>query len=115
MSEIETFKFNNSEIKYYVVDGQPWFRGKDIAIILEYTNTEQALRVNVDNDDKLKLKEIKTAINSGLTYNDKQATYISMSTVYTHLFLEVRNNRHNYSKDGYAQRYCHPFVKLDRT
>ncbi|MFM7982901.1 MAG: BRO family protein, partial [Candidatus Fonsibacter sp.] len=42
MSEIQTFKFNNSEIKYYVVDGQPWFRGKDVATILEYVDTKKA-------------------------------------------------------------------------
>ena len=53
-SEIQTLKFNNLEIQYYVVNGHPRFRGKDVAKILEYTNTEQALRVNVDNDDKTK-------------------------------------------------------------
>ncbi|MFM7983623.1 MAG: Bro-N domain-containing protein [Candidatus Fonsibacter sp.] len=58
MSEIQTFKFNNSEIKYYVVDGQPWFRGKDLATILEYVNTKQALIAHVDNDYKKEIGRV---------------------------------------------------------
>lgn len=31
---------------------QPWFVGKDVADVLGYGNTRQALKTNVDEDDK---------------------------------------------------------------
>ena len=43
MSEIAEFKFNNNAIARVVVDGKPWFRGKDIATIIGYANTKQAI------------------------------------------------------------------------
>ena len=48
--------FNNKKVNYIIVKDDPWFRGKDIATILEYADTKQALRVNVDTEDKQKLE-----------------------------------------------------------
>lgn len=48
--------FSNSEFKHVrtmMIDGEPWFVGKDIADILGYTNTAKAIRDHVDNEDKL--------------------------------------------------------------
>ena len=36
-------------IPYIIVDNFPYLKGKDIATILGYNNTKQALRVNVAN------------------------------------------------------------------
>ena len=36
----------------YVIDGQPWFRGKDVATMLEYANTVKAISNNVHEDDR---------------------------------------------------------------
>lgn len=47
--------FNNEEfgtIRVIVVDGEPWFIGKDIAIALGYKNSRVAIQDNVDVDDK---------------------------------------------------------------
>ena len=52
MSDIVEFKFNNNAIACVVVNGNPWFRGKDIATTLGYANTKQAIIRNVDDDDK---------------------------------------------------------------
>jgi prophage antirepressor-like protein len=35
-----------------------WFRSKDVASVLGYTNTIQALIKNVDEDDKTKMEEL---------------------------------------------------------
>ncbi len=35
-----------------VADGEPWFRGAEAAAALGYKNTRQAIRVNVDEEDK---------------------------------------------------------------
>lgn len=47
--------FNNVEfgdVRVIMQDEQPWFVGKDVAQILEYSNTAKAIFVHVDNEDK---------------------------------------------------------------
>lgn len=51
----ELMIFNNPEfgnIRTMDRDGAPWFVGKDVAEVLGYKNTRQALATNVDLDDK---------------------------------------------------------------
>ena len=54
MKELQVF---NSEefgsVRTVMVDGQPYFVGKDIAEILGYANPSKALADHVDNEDKL--------------------------------------------------------------
>lgn len=48
--------FNNDEfgsIRTMVIDGEPWFVGKDVTSILGYTNPSKAILDHVDADDKL--------------------------------------------------------------
>ncbi len=48
--------FQNEEfgkIRIISIDGQPWFVGKDVAEILGYSDTNQAIRNHVDKEDKL--------------------------------------------------------------
>lgn len=40
------------KIRTLVRDGEPWFVGKDIAVILGYSNTKKALSNHVDDEDK---------------------------------------------------------------
>lgn len=40
------------KIRTLVRDGEPWFVGKDIAVILGYSNTKKALSDHVDDEDK---------------------------------------------------------------
>ena len=42
----------NIELTSYIDDEQnAWFKGKDIALILGYSDTDQALRKHTDNED----------------------------------------------------------------
>lgn len=53
--------FENPEFgKVRVVDieGEPWFVGKDVAEVLGYRDTDQALRKRVDEEDKLDRKSV---------------------------------------------------------
>jgi prophage antirepressor-like protein len=45
-----------------MVDSDPWFRAKDIATVLGYANTKQAILSNVDEEDKRKLKDLGGSI-----------------------------------------------------
>jgi len=53
-------KFNNINIKFLVTtDDDPWFQAIDVARVLGYSKTNDAIRINVQNDDKLTYGEIK--------------------------------------------------------
>lgn len=55
MSEIQIF--NNEEfgqIRSIMIDGEPWFVGRDVAVALGYAKPQNAVRDNVDKDDARK-------------------------------------------------------------
>ena len=49
----ENFNFNNLPVRTVLIDDEPWFVGKDVAKILGYANTKDALLKHVDDEDKL--------------------------------------------------------------
>ena len=51
MTQIKTFEESSFKVQCVCVSGEPWFKGKEVATILGYKNTMQAIRVNVDDDD----------------------------------------------------------------
>lgn len=54
MNNIQIYKNKNfGEIRSTMIDGEPWFVGKDIAATLGYLDTDQAIRAHVDEEDKL--------------------------------------------------------------
>ena len=57
MSNMPEKKFNNEELGFELtsyIDKQQnvWFRGKDVAKILGYSDTDKAIRRHVDEEDK---------------------------------------------------------------
>lgn len=50
---IKTFDYNGQEVRTVEMNGQPWFVGKDVAGVLGYTDTNKAIAMHVDEDDKL--------------------------------------------------------------
>ena len=46
------FLFNDQRVRTVVRDGEPWFVGKDVAEILGYSDTAQAVRKRIDDEDK---------------------------------------------------------------
>lgn len=40
-------------IRTMMIDGAPWFVGKEVADILGYANTQKAIRDHVDEEDRL--------------------------------------------------------------
>ncbi|TES37212.1 BRO family protein [Staphylococcus epidermidis] len=53
MSELQTFNFEELPVRKIEVDGEPYFLGKDVAEILGYTRSDNAIRNHVDDEDKL--------------------------------------------------------------
>ncbi len=58
MAELQTFEHSSFKVQCFCIEGAPWFKGKDIATILGYKNTTQAILVNVDEDDRNKIEEL---------------------------------------------------------
>ena len=53
MNELRTFKNDEfGEVRTLVVDGEPYFVGKDVARILGYKKPENAIAAHVDDEDK---------------------------------------------------------------
>lgn len=50
----QIFKYGDVEVRTVVIDGQPYFVGKDIAEVLGYKDTNNALKQHVDPEDKIK-------------------------------------------------------------
>lgn len=40
------------DVRVIMQNGEPWFVGKDVAEMLGYGNTAQAIRKHIDNEDK---------------------------------------------------------------
>ena len=86
--------FNNSEfgeIRVMLIDDEPWFVGKDIAMALGYKDTVNALKANVDEQDKAGWR-ITTQ------FGEKETTIINESGLYSLIFS---------SKLESAQRFKH--------
>lgn len=76
---IEIFKSDEfNEIRTMVIDGEPWFVGKDIAENLGYSNTRKAVIDHVDIEDKKDGVTIRDSIG-----RDQTPTFINESGLYS--------------------------------
>lgn len=53
MEELQLFNFESLPVRTLIIDKEPYFVGKDVAEILGYTRTDNAIRNHVDEEDKL--------------------------------------------------------------
>ena len=73
--------FENGEfgkIRTIIKDGEPWFVGKDVAEILEYSNTRDAISRHVDSEDKTTV-----VISDGGSNYKSKTTIINESGFYS--------------------------------
>lgn len=74
----EIMIFNNPEfgsVRTVCIDGEPWLVGKDVSLILKYTNPQKAIRDHVDPEDR--------TVNESFTVNGTMATLINESGFYS--------------------------------
>ena len=50
----EIFVFHGQEVRTLTIDNEPWFVGKDVAEILGYSKSRNAIALHVDEEDALK-------------------------------------------------------------
>lgn len=76
MNEIKIF--NNpefGEIRTVSINNEPWFVGKDVAYVLGYNDTNQAIRKHVDEEDKLTRQFDGTGQNRDMTIINESGLY----------------------------------------
>ena len=83
MNKIVNFSNAAFNIECIVVDDMPWFKGREVATILNYANTKQAIINNVSNDDKKTLEELGGLFDRPLPYYHKNAIYINEPGLYS--------------------------------
>ena len=63
VDQLQQMVFDNADFgeeRTVVIDGEPWFVGKDVVQCLGYTNPSKALADHVDDDDKLNNKTLSS-------------------------------------------------------
>ncbi len=76
MNDIQVF--NNpefGEIRTVEINNEPWFVGKDVAVILGYSNPQKAIRDHIDEDDR--------TVNESFTVNGTAIALINESGLYS--------------------------------
>lgn len=76
MNELQIF--NNpefGEVRTIQIDGDPWFVGKDVAAALGYSDTDQAIRNHVDDEDKLTRDFNGSGQNRAMTVINESGVY----------------------------------------
>lgn len=74
--EIQIFKNEEfGQVRTVAINGEPYFVGKDIAIILGYENTRDALGTHVDEEDKAKVAIHDGSQNRNMTVINESGLY----------------------------------------
>jgi len=83
MNEIVTVFENKNfgSVRTTIIDGEPWFVGKDVAEALGYSNPRDAMARHVDSEDKTTV----VIPDTGSNYKSK-ATIINESGIYSLIF-----------------------------
>lgn len=75
MDEIQAFNFNDSEVRTILIEGTPYFIGKDITEILGYSNASKALIDHVDDEDKLNNETLSSVGQRGAWLVNESGLY----------------------------------------
>jgi len=95
----QMFKFEKSTVSVINNSDDIWFRGKTVAKILGYTDTDKSLRKHVDSDDKIKLGDfLKPAEMAGLKKNEKNTIYINESGLYSLILRSKLEKAKNFKR-----------------
>lgn len=74
-NKLQLFDFNGQQVRTVIIDKDPYFVGKDIATILGYKNTKDALLKHVDDEDKLGSQIATSGQNRKMTVINESGLY----------------------------------------
>lgn len=78
-NDLQIFNFKGNEVRTVMINDEPYFVGKDVATVLGYKNTKDALSKHVDDEDKQILRSQNTTLenipNRGLQIINESGLY----------------------------------------
>ena len=72
---LQVFNFKNQQVDIIIINGEPHFIGKQVATILGYSNTNDAIIKHVDADDKLTSQIAMAGQNRNVTLINEYGVY----------------------------------------
>ncbi len=78
MNELQIFEFQDNVVRTVSIEGEPWFVGKDVAVVLGYSNTRKAVQDHVDSEDKMDGVTIRDSLG-----RDQNVVAINESGLYS--------------------------------
>jgi prophage antirepressor-like protein len=85
-NNLSVFKFDGMDIRVFEIGNNPWWVGKDVAEILGYSNTKDAMSKHVDEDDRKVIKPVdfpKRSQNATYEIPPRGLTIINESGLYS--------------------------------
>ena len=79
----DVFDNGKYKIRGVIINNEPYFVGKDIALALGYKNTNDAIKTHVDEEDKGSVKKLR---GSEIRALDKNTILINESGMYALIF-----------------------------
>lgn len=89
VDQLQQMVFDNAdfgEVRTVVIDGEPWFVGKDVAECLGYKNTKDALGKHVDSKDKIMGSQNATPSVVDKLGRRQYPTFVNESGLYALIF-----------------------------
>lgn len=87
----KNFTFQKSTIQTFSdVNGETWFRGKDVCDVLDYGNSTRTIRDYVDEEDRSKLADLRGTYYVRQASKEDATVYINESGLYS---LILRSNK----------------------
>ena len=112
-NELQVFSYNGQQVRTVEQDGGVWFVAKDVADVLGYKKTRNAVAVHVDTDDK------KEAPIQGVLGGTQTMTLINESGVYSLIFAsklpEAKKFKHWVTHDVLPQIRQYGMYLSDKT
>ena len=71
MNDIQTFQFNTKDITCHVVNGDPWFKGNDIASILGYARPNNAVREHIPEKFKPSYQSLISSVGPLVSWGSR--------------------------------------------
>ena len=75
MNEPQLFNFEGNEVRTIVIENEPYFVGKDVAEVLGYKRTADAIKQHVDGEDKLTRQFTDSGQNRNMTIINESGLY----------------------------------------
>lgn len=98
----ELMVFQNQEfgeVRSVMIEGEPWFLGKDIAGILGYTNASKAVINHVDDEDKQFLTlDLADSQNGNVPKGQTKTAIINESGLYSLILSSKLPNAKKFKK-----------------